>query len=256
MPEPEGGMAALADCRGFILSRLDEALGGLDDMGRPDPARRTTVAVHLALRDQVDAPLVTFYVRMGQALHALQDSYAHSYRPPDGTGVTAVMNWVDQVNGDFDEARDGPPHTTELDRCDDPDELRQSRRLMAATSTTEVLRIALDPARTRAQKMAALTALVDAQIGYISGLQLPRITGATLPSARSRETASRAAPWPRPLRRPGPWPGRWSSSRWRRAAVAASRSDSSSPSCCSAPDAHTPSRPNPRPAHRRRRPRT
>jgi hypothetical protein len=168
-PEPAGTPAALADCRAFILERLDEALDGLDDTGRPDPARRTSLAVHLALRHKVDASLPAFYVHIGQALHAVQDSYAHSYRTPDDAHITAVMNWFDQVNGHYDEATDGPPHATELDRCDDPDDLRRKRRELATESATEVLRISLDATRSRAHKRAAVEDLLDQWLSYSPG---------------------------------------------------------------------------------------
>ena len=168
-PEPEGSIAALADCRAFILDRLAEALEGLDDAGRPDPTRRTSLPVYLGVRNRVDVSLQTFYVRIGQAIHAVQDSFAHSYRTNDAAAVTAMMNWFDQVNGGYDEATDGPPHTTELDRCDDPDDLRHARRLLATETATTVLRIALDPARSRDQKMADVAARIDEWFRYEQG---------------------------------------------------------------------------------------
>ncbi len=126
-PEPGGSPEALRECRALILERLEQALDGLDDMGRPDPARRTSLAVYLGVRHRVDASLPTFYVRIGQAIHTIQDSFAHTYRTPDDEHITAVVNWLDQVGGNFNEVTDGPPHSTELDRCDDPDDMRRAR---------------------------------------------------------------------------------------------------------------------------------
>jgi MYXO-CTERM domain-containing protein len=168
-PEPEGSPDALRDCRALILERVEQALDGLDAMSRPDPALRTTLAVYLGVRHRVDASLPTFYVRIGQAIHTIQDSFAHSYRTPDDAYVTAVVNWLDQIGGNFDEATDGPPHSTELDRCDDPDDLRRTRRELAIESATAVLRISLDPARDRAQKIDAVSDLLDQWLSYAPG---------------------------------------------------------------------------------------
>ena len=168
-PEPEGSPQALHDCRALIMQRLDEALDGLDDASQPDPARRTSLTVYLGLRHRVDASLPTYYVRIGQAIHTIQDSFAHSYRTADDEHITAVVNWINEVSGDYDEATDGPPHSTEMDRCDDPDDLRRTRRELATQSATEVLRISLDPARSRAHKVAAISDLVDELLSYAPG---------------------------------------------------------------------------------------
>src|SRR5207244_8598130 len=68
--EPGGTAAAVADCRAFIRGRVLEALDALDPAGGPDLAKRTFLALHLSLRGRVDALLPTYYVRIGQAMHA------------------------------------------------------------------------------------------------------------------------------------------------------------------------------------------
>jgi hypothetical protein len=168
-PEPGGSPEALLDCRALILERFGQALDGLDDMSWPDPARRSSLAVYLGVRHRVEALLPMFYVRIGQAIHTIQDSFAHSYRTPDDAHVTAVVNWVDQVGGNFNETIDGPPHSTEMDRCDDPDDLRRTRRELATEAATAVLRISLDPARDRADKIDAVSDLLDQWLDYVPG---------------------------------------------------------------------------------------
>jgi hypothetical protein len=111
-------------------------------------------------------------VRLGQALHALQDSFTHTYRTSAGTQITTVLNWVDKVdeaNGTLVEATDGPAHAGELDRCDDPDDLRRQRRLLAADATIAILRATLDPHATNDQKLAAVTVALDQYLGYAPG---------------------------------------------------------------------------------------
>ena len=167
--EPGGSEAAVLDCRAFIRERVVQALEGLDATGTPDPAKTTSLPVYLSLRHHVDAPLPTYYVRIGQAIHAVEDSFTHTYRTPDGMQITVVLDWVDEANGNLVEATDGPPHATELDRCDDPDPLRQQRRELATAAATAVLRTTLDPNATNDQKMAAVEAIMDQYLSYSPG---------------------------------------------------------------------------------------
>jgi len=165
----DGAQAALEACRNFILERVGQALEGLDETGAPDPGNRTSLRVYLALRHGVNAPLPTYYVRMGQALHTVEDSFTHTFRTTDGMAITTLLDWVDVVNRDFTEANDGPPHSTELDRCDDPDDLRRRRRELATLAATAVLRATLVPGQTHDQKMAGVKAALDAYLGYSPG---------------------------------------------------------------------------------------
>src|SRR5512143_1738320 len=126
--EPGGTQAALNDCLTFIRGRVAQALDGLDLNGVPDPAIRTSLPVNLAIRGRINASLPTYYVRIGQAIHAVEDSFTHVYRTPDGMQITVVLNWIDEADGTLSESRDGPGHATKMDACDDPDQLRAARR--------------------------------------------------------------------------------------------------------------------------------
>jgi hypothetical protein len=167
--EPGGSATAVSDCRAFIVERIGEALAGLDATSTPDLAQRTSLPLYLSLRHSVDASLPTYYVRIGQAIHAIEDSFTHTYRSPDEMQITVNLDWVDEANGDLVEATDGPPHSTELDRCDDPDDLRQRRRELATEAATAVLRTTLDPNQTNDQKMAAVEVILDKYLSYSPG---------------------------------------------------------------------------------------
>ena len=167
--EPGGSETALLDCRAFIRERVGQALDGLDATGTPDLANRTSLPLYLSLRHDVDALLPTYYVRIGQAIHAVEDSFTHTYRTADGMQITVVLDWVDEANGNLVEATDGPPHATDLDRCDDADPLRQQRRELATQVATAVLRTTLDPTQTSDQKMAAVEAIMDQYLSYSPG---------------------------------------------------------------------------------------
>jgi hypothetical protein len=167
--EPGGSQAALLECRAFIRERVGQALDGLDPSGSPDLAKRTSLSVYLSLRHRVDASLPTYYVRIGQAIHAIEDSFTHAYRTPDGMQITVLLDWVDEANGNLVESTDGPPHASDLDRCDDADALRLQRHQLATAAATAVLRATLDPNQTNAQKMAAVEGIMDQYMSYSPG---------------------------------------------------------------------------------------
>lgn len=167
--EPSGSEAAVLACRAFIRERIVLALAGLDQAGAPDPSKRTELKVYLALRHQVEAPLPSFYVHMGQALHTLEDSFTHTYRTADGMKITVVGDWLHQVAGDLSEERHGPGHRGELDECKDLDELRSLRRELATQAVTETLRTTLDPSLSQEQKLAAVDTILNKYLSYQPG---------------------------------------------------------------------------------------
>ena len=167
--EPGGSAAAVAACRAFIRGRVSEALDGLDANGAPDLAVRTSLPLYLALRGRVNALLPTYYVRIGQAIHALDDAFSHTYRTPDGMKITVAMNWIDEANRDLVESRDGPAHASEMDACNDPDPLRTTKRQLATEATAALLRATLDPSMPKEQKMTAIDAILDTYVSYSPG---------------------------------------------------------------------------------------
>lgn len=158
--EPDGNTRALAACRAFIRQKVVEALDGLDAGSTPDPNRRTDLDVSLSLRGKVTASLPLFWVRVGQALHTVQDSFAHTFRSPDRRHIRTILNYIEYVNGDEVESRDGPLHRTGLDACDDLDDLRTLNINVATQASVDLLHAALDPALARDAKVAALDAVL------------------------------------------------------------------------------------------------
>jgi len=167
--EPDGSVAALDDCRNFILGRVAEALDGLDENGFPDVAKRTSLPMHLSLRGTIDVSLPTYYVRIGQAIHAVEDSYTHTYRTPDQAKITVVLNWIDDADGTLKESRDGPAHASLLDTCNDADELRKDKRIMATEAATALLRATLDQQQTKEEKMVTVEGILDKYMSYSPG---------------------------------------------------------------------------------------
>jgi MYXO-CTERM domain-containing protein len=167
--EPTGTQTTVAKCQAFILQRFGEAIATLDANGVPDRNQTIRLPIHLAIRGDTVAVLPTFYVRMGQALHAVEDSFAHSYRTPDGTKITVSLDWLDEATSTVNEETDGPSHRGQLDVCTDPDDLRKLRHQLAVDTATRMLRAALDPSLNAAGKMAAAQGIIDDRLAYQPG---------------------------------------------------------------------------------------
>ena len=167
--EPAGSQRALDSCKQFIRDQLTEALDGLDPNGVPDPSRRVDLRVALELRGSVTASLPLFWVRMGQAVHTLQDGFSHTFRSSDRLRVRTVLNWIEYVDGSEVESRDGPVHRNGLDQCDNLDPLRTQNIGVASGATLELMRAMLDPALTREGKLAAVDATLAKYLSFEPG---------------------------------------------------------------------------------------
>ncbi len=166
----DGDRAALEACRQFIANTVAEALDGLDDAGMVDATRRMALPVYIAIRGQITPALPVFYVKMGAAMHALEDGFPHTYRTSDAQRVTVVLNWIDLVGTTYSEPRDGPPHRAELDRCwDDHNPIIHRNYEMATQAATDLLSVALDPKLTRAQKLELVDMVTAKYLGYEPG---------------------------------------------------------------------------------------
>ena len=167
--DADGNRSALAACQAFIVNTATEALDGLDASGKVDPTHRIPFTLFVAIRGEIKPQLPLFYVRMGAAMHALEDGFPHTYRTADGMQVTVVLNWIDQVNGTYDEPRDGPLHRAELDRCGDSDPTIHRNYDLATQAATDLLRVALDPALSRDQKIQQFDAVTVKYLTYQPG---------------------------------------------------------------------------------------
>jgi hypothetical protein len=164
-----GNAAALAACRAFIVRAATEALDGLDASGGVDPARRIPLTFHVGTRGEISPDLPLFYLKMGAALHALEDGFPHTYRSTDGMSVLVVLNWIDLVGESYDEPRDGPGHRAELDRCWDDDPTIRRNQELTTQAATELLGAALDPGLTREAKIQQFDAIAGKYLGFQPG---------------------------------------------------------------------------------------
>ncbi|MCP4675178.1 MAG: hypothetical protein GY854_06660 [Deltaproteobacteria bacterium] len=112
----EGNASAVAGTRQLILELVEEGLSYLD---LPPGEQLIKAPVYLDFygRINVDVWAPLYYV--GQAAHALQDSFSHTIRSDQDNlqKVVHVLNYVDAISSDFDEDRDGLAHSDSMDKC-------------------------------------------------------------------------------------------------------------------------------------------
>lgn len=165
--EPGGTKQAVEDCRNYILDTLVASLDGLDANGNPDPNARQPVDLTLAVRGQTTVDLPIFYFRVGNALHAIEDSFSHDWRSQsDPHKIVVALDWTDYADNSIDEPVTGPAHQSELDRCDDPDTLRADRRKLATEAATKALEVALDPTLSKDAKKAQFQQVLDEYVAF------------------------------------------------------------------------------------------
>jgi hypothetical protein len=165
--EPGGSEAAVNDCRTFIRKTLISALDGVGADGFPDGNKRERLDVTLSIRGDASVDVPMFYLRVGRAFHTIQDSFTHTFRSIDDRHkITVVLNWVDYAEKRLSEARDGPAHMQELDRCDNPDDLRAERRRSAVDACATAIEVLLDPTTDADAKAIGIDAMLDKYVSF------------------------------------------------------------------------------------------
>lgn len=168
--EPDGTQKAIEDCKAFIRGKVSAALEGLDQNGKPDATRTMELPVSLTFRGHTDVVLPVYWIEIGRALHAMEDSFTHTYRSADHMHIRVTENYSDYANEDFEETRDGPAHRAEMDECENLDEYRAKNLELARQSSIEILQITVDPTlATREAKMQALETTLTKYLDYEPG---------------------------------------------------------------------------------------
>jgi MYXO-CTERM domain-containing protein len=168
---PEGDAAAVADCRAWIESLYWQALTSLDADGQVAPDVRTDATVATEFQGSVSYPLSSLYYFAGRAIHAVQDSFTHSFRSPDGHRIVHVFNWSDQISCTLDEARDGHGHETVLDDCENGDATEAERFELATQASTDLLRAITKPG-SHAERAERIATFLESWMSYEPGCTL------------------------------------------------------------------------------------
>ena len=151
-----GDATAVDACRAALRAQAARALGDGDslDFGATD-------FVLVALRDRTTSLTLPRYpLQLGRALHALQDSFTHTYRTQNFQRITTVFNYADPATSNaYDATRDGLEHRSDFDSCA-ATEGRQAERVAAATQASSELMAALAQDGTRAERLARVDAVL------------------------------------------------------------------------------------------------
>ncbi len=163
---PGGDLAALASCRAHIRAEILAAIGEGDAI---DTSAEEELDVWLTFRGDVTLPFRRFAFRLGRALHALQDSFSHTFRDPADARVRAVLNYVDPLHRGYDASRDGHAHLEALDACAAGDPSRERRAAWAIDASADLLAALGDPDDDRAARMARVDAVLDRWLVHVGG---------------------------------------------------------------------------------------
>jgi hypothetical protein len=155
----QGDALALADCRAFVLGQVAQALIGSD--GEVDMDRRILVETHLKFRGSIQLDLHAYPFLVGRALHAIQDSYTHTFRNAATEEIRTVLNWVEgNLDGSSDEERDGHAHVSQLDLCGSTP-AQERRRGWAVAASADLLSALAAPAGSRGERLERAAAVFD-----------------------------------------------------------------------------------------------
>ncbi len=164
---PDGDAEALVSCREFILEELALALGSGD---AADLTTTEEVEVYLVFRDSTELELQRFAYHAGRALHALQDSFTHSFRNPDDSRIRGVLNWIEgNLSREHIVARDGHEHLDVLDDCSSSMPAIERREAWAREASTALLAAVADPQGGRAGRLTRAAAVLDAEFNIEAG---------------------------------------------------------------------------------------
>jgi len=133
-----GDSSVLRGSEVLIRQELSDAAVAL---GHGD--RHTTAPLYLDFYGQLEVEVDTASYLIGRAMHTLQDCYAHTLRSLDGRTVYAVLNYIEAVEGNLDEARDGMAHSDALDDCEKPELTPLVSRAAAVSSALATAAVAL-----------------------------------------------------------------------------------------------------------------
>jgi hypothetical protein len=167
-----GDAAAVGACRAYIEQEYWAALSSLDAQGNVDARAREPATFYTAFQGTIDYPLVAFYFHAGRGLHAVQDSFTHTFRTPDRRHIVSVANWVDAIRCTLDERSDGHPHEGRFDLCDPDDDPNQKDRYAAALLASKELLRGLTSRGTHAERSARLDAFFEHWMTYQPGCTL------------------------------------------------------------------------------------
>ena len=110
----KGNEPAVLNCRYFIKEQLElYRIYLLKPLNEQIILADFTLDFYGLIKIEVYAPI--FY--LGRALHTVQDSFSHTIRTDDLRYITHVLTYIEAIDDDFNERRDGIRHSDSADNC-------------------------------------------------------------------------------------------------------------------------------------------
>jgi uncharacterized protein (TIGR03382 family) len=161
----EGDRRAVEACRAYILSELKLALGEGETV---DFAATEDLAVGLRY-DHATLALPRFPVHMGKALHALQDSFTHTYRANALKQIATVFNYAEPAtSSDYASQRDGLEHRGDFDACE-AESGPEAERVEAAVTASAQLLDAVGAEGSKAERLARAEKALEQWVSVAEG---------------------------------------------------------------------------------------
>jgi len=161
--DPAGSREAVAACRAYVREQVELAIGAED---RLDVEATETVELWLAFVGDDEVEVQRFGFHMGQALHALQDSFSHTVRSEDGRRIRHVLNYAESVGGKLDVDVDGHEHRSALDNCELGTPLIDTRVSQATQASTELLQAVASDDGGRLGRLERVDAVLDGWLTF------------------------------------------------------------------------------------------
>ncbi len=117
-PGDDGVAGDFAAVEGTRRTIVDLVIQSFDSRLKPPEEQIITVPLYFDFYGLVDIEVWEPAYLIGRALHALQDSFAHTIRSDDLTRILHVLNYVDAIEGHLTERTDGLPHSDFMDTCE------------------------------------------------------------------------------------------------------------------------------------------
>ncbi|MBN2341966.1 MAG: hypothetical protein JXX29_03090 [Deltaproteobacteria bacterium] len=130
-----GNVAAVGYAKSFIADRVNKTFALFD---APSSEQIIPITEYVEYYGQITLHLWGPAYYMGTAIHTLQDSFSHTVRTDDLSGIVHVMNFLDAVTNDYSPERDGLAHSYGMDECS---EKNRPIYLSAQAATEEFLEV-------------------------------------------------------------------------------------------------------------------
>ena len=158
---PDGEANAVEGLRRVIVDQLMDAV---DSLRKPSPEQIVTAELFFDFYGLVELEVWEPAYLLGRALHAVEDSFAHSVRSADLSTIIHVLNYVEGIAGTLEPNRDGLAHSNHMDTCDGETVPIVEKAVEAATQLIRAFDLAVEQ-----RNSAPLNIFIERWLKYTPG---------------------------------------------------------------------------------------